>query len=356
MKKVTQNTVARKDTFSGDIWVGVDVHKKSYSVTILDQEGRDKQFTMLADPLALVRKLVLTGCPVKQVVYEAGPCGFGLHRVLTSYGLPATIVAPTRMPRPITRAGKTDSLDSRKLAEYAARDMLAPVRIPTEAEEGVRRLQRRRHKLTDRLRKNKQEIKALLLENHIEEPQGLEYWSKASIVALKSLKMDFDLKMTLESLLREQQFILSERNLVDEAVGKCLSFEQNQDITNLQSVPGVGPVVARSFVTEIFQPKTFSDSSHLASFLGLAPVLKQSGQGKATGNIVPNGQSRLRSLLVECAWKHKSQDAQSEALYRRVLSRSGLAQKAITAVARRLGILLWRLLIEKRPYRPSIVQ
>lgn len=53
MKKVTQNTAARKDTFSGDIWVGVDVHKKSYSVTILDQEGRDKQFTMLADPWLL---------------------------------------------------------------------------------------------------------------------------------------------------------------------------------------------------------------------------------------------------------------------------------------------------------------
>ena len=355
MKKIARNTFIRKDAVSGNVWVGVDVHKNSYAVTILDENGRDMNFTMPADPLTLAKKLILIGCVVKQVVYEAGPCGFGLHRILASHGFPATVVAPTRMPRPITRSGKTDSLDSHKLAEYAVRDMLAPVRIPTEAEEGIRRLQRRRHKLTDRLRKNKQEIKSLLLENHIEEPQGLEFWSKTSIDALKILELDFDLKMTLESLLREQEFILTERNLVDEAVGKCLSVEQNQDIANLQSVPGVGPVVARSFLTEIFNPKTFPDSNHLASFIGLAPILQQSGQSKATGHIVPNGQSRLRSLLIECAWKHKSKDAQSEALYRRVLSRSGLAQKAITAVARRLGILLWRLLVEKRPYIPCIV-
>ena len=103
--------------------------------------------------------------------------------------------------------------------------------------------------------------------------------------------MDFDLKMALESLLREQQFILSECNPVDEAVGKCLSAE-NQDIADLQSVPGVGPVLARSFVSGIFQPETFPDSGHPASFLGLVPILKQSGRGKATGNIVTNGQSR----------------------------------------------------------------
>jgi len=297
--------------------VGVDVHKNSYAVTILDEEGRDKHFTMASDPLSLVKKLALTGCVVKQVVYEAGPCGFGLYRLLISHGFPATIVVPTRMPRPITRIGKTDSLDSHKLAEYAFRDMLAPIRIPTEAEEGVRHLQRRRHKLTDKLRKNKQEIKTLLLENHIEEPDGLEYWSKESINALKDLK----------------------------AVGNTLTAQQNQEIANLQSVLGVGQVVARTFVTEIFQPEKFPDSSHLASFLGLAPILRQSGQSKATENIVPNGQNRLRSILIEYAWKHKSKNAQPEALYRRVLSRSGLAQKAITSVARRLGILLWKLLI-----------
>lgn len=353
MKKVARNGISRKDTFSGSIWVGVDVHKKSYSVTMLDEEGRNKTFSMCADPLELIKKLVVVGGVVKRVVYEAGPCGFGLYRALVEHGIPATVVAPTRMPRPITRTGKTDSLDSRKLAEYAARDMLVPVRVPGKAEEGVRRLQRRRHKLTDLLRKNKQNIKSLLLESHIEAPVGLDTWSKSAISALKGLSTDYDTKMTLASLLREQEFILGERKLVDESFEKCLSDVQKKQIANLQSTPGVGPVLARTFVSEIFHPETFPDSEHFASFIGLAPILSQSGQSKATGSIVRNGQRRLRSLLIECAWTHKTRDANAESLYRRVLARTGLAQKAITAVARRLGILLWRLLVENRRYMPS---
>lgn len=128
--------------------------------------------------------------------------------------------------------------------------MLVTVRIPNEREEGVRRLQRRRNKLTDLLRNNKQEIKSLILENHIEEPAGLDYWSKASVEALK---LDFDTNMTLESLLREQDFILAERKFVDEAVEQCLTPEQKQKVVNLQSVPGVGAVLAKTYVTEIFQ-------------------------------------------------------------------------------------------------------
>lgn len=351
MKKITRATQTRKESFSGSICVGVDVHKKSYAVSIIDEEGRSKTFSMSAEPFELVKLLLHTGCVVRQVVYEAGPCGFGLYRTLRANGFPATVVAPTRMPRPITRTGKTDRLDSLKLAGYAARGMLAPVRIPSEKEEGVRRLQRRRHKLTDLLRKNRQEIKSLLLEDHISEPHGLEHWSKAAQAALKALDLDFDTKMTLESLLREQDFILAERARVDEAVDKSLSPEQKQSVLNLQSVPGVGPTLSKTFVTEIFQPERFPDSDHLSSFLGLAPIVSQSGQGKATGRIVRSGQMRLRSLLVECAWKHKLGDAASEALYKRVLKASGVAQKAITAVARRLGVLLWRLLVENRTYR-----
>lgn len=107
MTKIARTTRARKDTFSGSIFVGVDVHKKSYSVSILDEEGTDKTFSMPAEPHDLVKKLLMTGCPVNQVVYEAGPCGFGLYRTLMANGMPAAVAAPTRMPRPISRTGKT---------------------------------------------------------------------------------------------------------------------------------------------------------------------------------------------------------------------------------------------------------
>ena len=124
----------------------------------------------------------------------------------------------------------------------------------------------------------------------------------------------------------------------------------SQRMTILQSVPGVGSVLAMTFACEIFRPERFANGERLSSYVGLAPVVSQSGASAATGSLVRTGQQRLRLLLVECSWIHKGRDAGAELMYRRILSRTGLAQKAIVAVARRLLTLLWRLCIENRMY------
>lgn len=351
MKKVARKSQVSEVAFDGPVWVGVDVHKKSYSVAIIDKQGVSRVFSMAADEHGLAAKLRQLSNPVACVAYEAGPCGYSLYRTMQEGGFPALVVAPSRIPRPVTRSAKTDSLDCCKLAEYAVRDMLVPVFVPEKQEEGVRTLQRRRHKLTDLQRKTKQNIRALLLEKHLPEPAGLDTWTQGAMNALKVLRADMDTRFTLDSLLRELEFLHSERRLMDEAVSQCLSAEQKQRIAHLQTVPGVGPTLARTFVTEIFQPERFPDASRLASYVGLAPVVQQSGERGARGALVRTGQRRLRSLLVECAWQHKAKDAGAEALYKRIVARTSLPQKAITAVARRLGILLWRLSVENRPYK-----
>jgi len=357
-KEANMSTIAdkgqvRKVRFGGPIWVGVDVHKKSYAVAVRDQEGRAVQFTMAADNDAFVRKVMSFGQPVAQVAYEAGPCGYSLYRACEAAGVTALVAAPSRIPRPVTRGNKTDSLDCRKLADYAARDMLVPVRVPTEAEEMLRSLQRRRHGLTDRIRSTKQLIKSLLLEYHIEEPHGLASWSKASVEALRCLALGAALRDALDSYLRELAYLEAERHTVDQAIAKATPQAVSQRMKILQSVPGVGPVLAMTFACEIFRPERFADGERLSSYVGLAPVVSQSGASAATGRLVRTGQQRLRTLLVECAWIHKGRDAGAELMYRRIFSRTGLAQKAIVAVARRLLTLLWRLCIENRMYVPA---
>ena len=350
MNKVARKKQVREVHFEGPIWVGVDVHKSSYAVAVRDQEGRTVQFTMSADNAAFVRKIVSYGQPVAQVAYEAGPCGYSLYRACEEAGITALVAAPSRIPRPVTRGNKTDRLDCRKLADYAARDMLVPVSVPTEAEEMFRSLQRRRHGLTDRIRSVKQFIKSLLLEYHIEEPHGLAKWSKASVEALKRLALSATLRDTLDSHLRELAYLEAERHNVDQAIANAAPQAVLQRMRVLRSVPGVGDVLSVTFASEIFRPERFADGDRLSSYVGLAPVVSQSGASAATGSLVRTGQQRLRSLLVECAWMHKGRDAGAELLYRRILSRTGHAQKAIVAVARRLLTLLWRLCIEDRMY------
>jgi len=350
MNKVARKKQVREVHFDGPIWVGVDVHKSSYAVAVRDQEGQTVQFTMTADNESFVRKIASYGQPVAQVAYEAGPCGYSLYRACEAAGIRVLVAAPSRIPRPVTRGNKTDRLDCRKLADYAARDMLVSVRVPTEEEEMLRSLQRRRHGLTDRIRLTKQLIKSLLLGYHIAEPHGLGSWSKASVEALKGLARGAALRDTLDSYLRELAYLATERQTVDQAIVKATPQEVSQRMMILQSVPGVGPVLATTFACEIFRPERFADAERLSSYVGLAPVVRQSGASAASGSLVRAGKQRLRSLLVECAWIHKGRDADAELMYRRILARTGHAQKAIVAVARRLLTLLWRLCIEDRMY------
>jgi transposase len=105
----------------------------------------------------------------------------------------------------------------------------------------------------------------------------------------------------------------------------------------------VGEIVATTFAAEVFRPGRFRRPEEVASYLGLAPVVRQSGGGKTRAKIRPVGQRRLRSLLIEAAWMWKQRDSGAETFYRRILGRTGLPQKAIVAVARKLAITLWRL-------------
>jgi transposase len=110
-------------------------------------------------------------------------------------------------------------------------------------------------------------------------------------------------------------------------------------------------VVASTYALEIFRPDRFHHGDEVASYIGLAPMVHQSGEKTPRGRLRPVGQTQLRALLIEAAWSWKSKDAQAESIYRKLLARTGIPQKAIIALARRLAIILWRISVEKRPYR-----
>ena len=338
------------------IVLGVDVHKNSYHAALRREDGRTLTWVGPADPRSFVEHLLEIGVRVDAVAYEAGPTGFSLCRMVEAAGLPCIVAAPSKIPRPVSVGAKTDRLDCIKLAEYAARGMLRPIAIPTLDEETERMLLRRRHRLVDCIRKTKQHIKALLLELGIPEPKGLASWTRTGIGNLHALHLKPMAKVTLESYLRELEFQDTELREVESAVQALMADSRHAGAyRNLQSVPGVGFVVASTFMLELFRPDRFQSKEQLAAYIGLAPTVRQSGEKTPRGRLVPVGQKRLRSLLVEAAWIWRSRDEIAQELYNRVLSRTGVAQKAITALARRLAIILWRIRVEGRAYRPSTI-
>jgi len=336
-------------------YVGVDVHKRSYHLAVRRADGRSICLVTPASPEYVVEFLSSLPIRLGSVAYESGPTGFTLARTLQEAGIPVIVAAPSKIPRAVTPGAKCDRLDCLKLADYAAKGMLKPIAIPTVEEESRRTLLRRRHMLVDSARRCKQRIKGHLLFLGIDEPKELTNWHSDVEEVLKRLPMDPASLMTMESYLRELTFHQGELRKVELQLKSLVkSKELVTRMTCLQSVPGVGPTVATTFAMELFRPERFTRPEEVASYLGLAPVVRQSGNKSPSGRLVPVGQTRLRSLLIEAAWIWRSKDRYADNLYHRLLGKTGIAQKAIAAVARRLAIILWRLCIEQRMYRTSM--
>lgn len=334
------------------ITIGLDVHKNKYAVALRAPDGDCHVFMGPSGANWLIELIRINKIQVSTIVYEAGPTGFSAARAFIGAGFSCQVIAPAQTPRPAVTGAKTDRLDCLKLAELASKDMLQPVAIPTQQEEGQRSLVRRRHDLSRRMRGVKLRIRSLLLFFGASEPPGLEHWGKQSIVALDSTELEADGLRTLRSLIRELRFMQGELSEVEREIAFMHNDGLHRDIIeNLRTVPGVGPIVSATFRHEIFSPDRFSRGEEVAKYIGLAPTAHESGETKHRARIIPTGQKTLRSLLVEAAWRWQSADPWAREAYHKRLSRCGLPQKAIVSLARRLAIILWRICVEHRPYR-----
>ena len=337
---------------SDPFWVGVDVHKRSYHIALLRADNKTFTFTSQASPEIFVEQIRRLTIAVAGVAYEAGPTGFSLARTLMTAKIPVTVAAPSKIPRSVSAGAKTDRLDCLKLAHYAAKGMIRPIAVPTAGEEAQRALLRRRHQLVDRVRQSKQRIKGFLLYHGFKETDAIKHWHSDYEEQIAALPFLPEGRLTMESHLRELRFLKQELSeVVDHLASLNRQPEHHKVIQSLTSVPGVGKVVATTFHLELFRPERFQRGEEVASYLGLAPTVRHSGEKTPRGYLVPAGQKRLRSLLIEAAWIWRGKDPKASELYNKLLGKTGVPQKAIAALARKLAIILWRLSIEQRAYQ-----
>ena len=342
---------------SGKFWIGIDVHKRSYSLALLREDGMSYTWVTTADPIRLVEQLQGLPITISSIVYESGPTGFGLARTLKKANIPVDIAAPSRIPRPVRPGAKSDRLDCLKLAAYGSKGMVKSIAVPREEEEALRALLRRRQQLTESLVRVKQRIKSLLLYIGQTEPHGLRSWTDKSIRQLENMSLNDAYQILLKSLIRQLRFVQDERQIVLNQLQSLISkTDQQNSLGCLSSVPGVGSITALTFLLEVFNPQRFNRAEEIASYLGLAPMVHHSGEQIPPGKLQPVGQACLRSLLIEVAWMWKTKDEGARTMYNNFLSKMGIPQKAICAMARRLAIILWRIAVEQRTYYPIEVK
>ena len=335
------------------VHVGVDVHKASYSVALYsDGRGLITTWVQPARPEILIERLRLVREGVSQVVYEAGPTGFGLARRLRADGYTAQVIAPSKLLAPVGPEAKSDRLDCRRLAQLSAKGLLHPVRVPTEQGEADRQVLRLREQLVRKTRSVQAQIKSFLLQHGITEPAGLGHWSKASVALLRSLALLPELRFCLDLLLDELAHAQEQVQRVTVRLKELAEADRHRKATNVMcSVPGVGVITAVAFRLELPEPQRFDHEGQVARMAGLAPQVRQSGETRREGGLLKSGNARLRTILVEAAWRWIAYDETAARRYRQLVANTGSSKKAIVAMARRLGVLLWRLSVHGELYR-----
>ncbi len=354
MKQISKKGCRGKDVSRRDsVFVGLDVHKRSIymAVRINGKEVGTKSLT--ADWEAVVKVLAPYRAGLKKVVYEAGPTGFGLARRLREEGYPLDVIAPHKTPRVSQFETKSDRLDCSKLAEYAEKELLKAVAIPTLQEEADRQVVRLRNAMVEQKRKAKQRIKSFFLQYGLKTPRGLDYWTHEAIGILREMELPPALRFTLDRLLEDLFYFdrqLKDVNIRLRVMMKEKAYEKKAKI--LRTHPGVGEVTTLQVLTEIYQPERFENAKQVAAYVGLAPRIRQSGETRKEGHLQKAGKGTLRATLVEAAWSWIQKDTQAYRVFRRLVRNTGHVNKAIVAMAHKLLIHLWTMLVRKEVYRP----
>jgi len=338
-------------TKDDDLFVGIDAHKKSLHVALWLNDAPAIDFVMPPDSAKLIDMLNKLRVALRMVVYEAGPTGYSLARILQQANIPVSVVAPSKTPRQSAPDSKTDSLDARKLAEYTAKGLLRSIAIPSKYQEAQRQLTRLRQQLVEKQTRVKLQIKGFLLQHGINQPAGLSSWSRVAIEYLKAISLSMPLRYCLDTLLEELHFITEQIKMAEQKIKEAFSEKPICTTVELLTThPGVGKTIATQFAAEIFNPKRFSDKTQLAKYVGLAPSVHQSGQTSRYGPILKTGRPQLRCSLIQGAWIWIQKDRDAYKTFCRLIHNTGHKNKAITAMARKLAVHLWKMARDNKPY------
>lgn len=347
-----------------NIFVGIDVHLKSWAVTILTDNLVHKTFTQPACADTLSNYLNRNfPCSDYYSVYEAGFCGFWTHYKLKEMGINNIVINPADVPTTQKEhLQKDDPTDSRKLARSLRAGDLKAIYVPEPSTLEDRSLIRLRATLVKDMVRFKQRIKSFLHFYGISIPAEFEksgtHWSKRF---MKWLNQGVSLQhesgtQTLKILVQEAE---QQRKLLLEVLRKIRVLSRSEkyalNMELLRTIPGVGFITAITFLTEIENIERFENTDHFAGFVGLIPNRHSSGNKENNGDMTFRGQTALRKSLIESSWFAARLDPALAMSFNGYVRRME-PNKAIIRIARKVLNRMYYVLKSKREYVSGVVK
>jgi transposase len=354
---------------AGPIHLGMDTSKNSIVVGILMPGEEVPVLDRIWNEEGSVRHLIgrLGEVSALRACYEAGACGFELHRLLASMGVDCDVVAPSLIPRRPGDRVKTDKRDASRLARLHRAGELTPIRVPTEAEEAVRDLVRARAALLADRKRVQQRITAMLM-RHGRIWRSGSSWTQAHERWIAGQRFD---EPALAAAFAHYRAALDTRLAELDAVEAELAPWAGREplgplVARLACYRGIAELTGLTLAAEVVDWRRFPSARAFMGFTGLVPAEYSSGDRVRRGSITKTGSGPARTALIEASWAYRHAPAIGVGLRRRqrdaspgTLARSWHAQRrlharyksltargkppgmALTAVARELAGFVW---------------
>lgn len=354
-------------------WVGLDVHAERIVIATFEGQNREPEVRDIPNDQKVIRRTFQRLAKASyelRCCYEAGPCGFELHRQLTAMGIACDVVAPSLIPVRVGDRVKTDRRDAQKLGRLYRAGELTAITVPSAEQEAVRDLVRARDDVRKDLTAARNRLgKFLIRHGHIfsnGKKWTLRFWAWLSKV---TFERECE-RLTFEHYVAEVRHLVERRAAIDTQIGRIAKAEPYATpVKKLVCLRGFSTLSAVALVAEIGDFRRFESPRQLMAYVGLVPREYSSGGKEKRGGITKTGNGHVRRLLIEAAWSYRRPARMGERVraayegqpasvvehatkaqrrlhgrYTRLVSRGKPSQVAVTAVARELCAFTWGLM------------
>ncbi|WP_339707606.1 IS110 family transposase [Algoriphagus aquimarinus] len=358
-------TKVSSNSFSGQtLYIGLDVHKKNWAVSILSDHHELK--TMSTDPNPdVLAKFLFKNYPGAnyQAVYEAGFSGFGACRHFKELGIDCRVVNPADVPTTHKeKIQKTDSIDSRKLARMLRNNEISTVHIPDVDLEMDRSLVRQRFNLSKDLTRQKIRVRALLMQYGIEIPERFtksQYrsWTKVYMEWLRKIpEVSLQLQQVINNYIDTGVILKKQLLAVTRQIRLLSTTEAYQtNCALLNSIPGIGTLVAMNLLVQFGDINRFKRLDELCNYVGITPTMYNSGDKTVAGKLSNRGRKSTKIMLIEASWIAVRRDSALTLRFNELIKRMN-KNKAIIKITKNLINRIRHVLIHQTPYELGVIK
>lgn len=332
-------------------YLGIDYHKKYSHVTILDDRGevigKGRIGNRPEDVAALFENLE----GESKAVIEATRNWLVMHDMLEEFS-EVTLAHPMKVKAIASAKIKTDAIDSRVLADLLRADLIPAAHVPSKDVRLARNVLRQRM-FWVRMRTMVKNRTHGLVDRHPEivkgEGMAADLFGKAGMKWLAEIDLPPDERKLLDGELALLEALNARIKNSDRWVNDLA--KGNREVALLKTIPGIGAFFAVLLWAEIDGITRFASPKKLAAYAGLVPSTYSSGGKTHHGRITRQGNKWIRWAMVEAVVPAITSDWWLRGHYEHIKARAGY-NGAKVATARRLLTLVFRVLSERRPYRP----